>query len=88
MDARQATNLLNASARELGVTILDANALTVTTCLNSSPDTSHTATVHSSSESESEPESDYNSELNREVNDIMMDVFGDCDIHNLSDMEN
>ena len=55
---------------------------------NSSPDTSHTATtVQSSSESESESESDDNSELDREVNDIMMDVFGDCDIHNLSNME-
>ena len=47
-------------------------------------------TVQSSSESESEPESDDDSELEREVNDIMLEVFGDGDIQNdsnISEME-
>ena len=50
--------------------------------------TSHAATAQLSSESE--PESDDDSELEREVNDIMLEVFGEGDIQNdsnLSEME-
>ena len=66
---------------------MDANALTVTTCLIILHQTLHIQRQYSHHQSQNQPESDDNSELDREVNDIMMDVFGDCDIHNLSNME-